>query len=74
MEAVQKEGLAKNIGISNFNEYQINRLLKECSIIPAVHQIESHPYLTEEKMIAFCKKYGIAVTAYCPLGSKQRMG
>ena len=74
MEALKKEGLAKNIGLSNFNEFQLNRVLQEASIVPAIHQIESHPYLTEEPMIAFCKKNNIAVTAYCPLGSKQRMG
>nr|XP_039262685.1 aldo-keto reductase family 1 member B7-like isoform X2 [Styela clava] len=72
IEKLQKEGLARSIGISNFNEYQINRILKDCSIKPAVHQIESHPYLADVKHIEFCKGNGIAVVAYAALGSRTR--
>jgi len=74
MEKLKEEGLAKDIGVSNFNEFQLQRILNECTVIPAVHQIECHPYLSEEPMVEFCKEKKIAVTAYCPLGSKQRMG
>nr|XP_039262681.1 LOW QUALITY PROTEIN: aldo-keto reductase family 1 member B7-like [Styela clava] len=72
VEKLQKEGLVRSIGISNFNEYQINRILKDCSIKPAVHQIESQPYLADVKHIEFCKRNGIAVMTYAVLGSKTR--
>ncbi|XP_039263366.1 aldo-keto reductase family 1 member B1-like [Styela clava] len=72
MENCQKKGLVRSIGVSNFNEYQINKIIKGGSIVPAVHQIECHPYLNEETHIKYCKDNGIAVTAYAPLGSPKR--
>ena len=69
---LQKEGLIKDIGVSNFNEYQISRLIRESSVVPAVNQVELHPYLTQENMVRFCKENKIAVTAYSPLGSPDR--
>nr|XP_039263843.1 aldo-keto reductase family 1 member B7-like isoform X1 [Styela clava] len=72
MEKLQKDGLVRSIGVSNFNKYQINRILKECSIKPAVHLTESHPYLTDRNMVKFCKDNGIAVMAFGVLGSKRR--
>nr|CAB3220806.1 aldose reductase-like [Phallusia mammillata] len=72
LEKLVAEGLVKNIGISNFNEYQLTRLLKECKVRPASHQIELSPYLMQDRMIELCKKNKIAVTAYSPLGSNAR--
>jgi len=69
---LQKEGLCKNIGVSNFNEYQINRIMKETQTTPSVHQIELHPYLVQDDMVKYCQDNNIAVTAYSPLGSPDR--
>lgn len=72
MEELQKEGLVRSIGISNFNEYQIKKIIREGTVVPAVNQIECHPYLNEEEHLKFCKQNGILITAYAPLGSPKR--
>ncbi|XP_076814558.1 aldo-keto reductase 1B-like [Clavelina lepadiformis] len=71
-EEVRKEGLVRSIGLSNFNIYQINRVLNECSVPPAMLQIEINPYLKQKEIVDFCQEKGITVTAYSPLGSPDR--
>lgn len=68
MEEVQSEGLAKSIGISNYNGALILDLLRYAKTIPATLQIEHHPYLTQEPLIDLCKTNGIKVTAYSSFG------
>lgn len=70
MEKVYEAGLARNIGLSNFNQRQIQRILDNCQIKPANLQIENHIYLQQPELVKFCKANGITVTAYSPLGSK----
>ena len=69
MEEAQKIGLTKAIGVSNFGKKNIENIISQCQIVPAVNQIESHPYLAQNELIDFCEKNMIAVTAYSPLGS-----
>jgi D-xylose reductase len=70
MEAVRQKGLAREIGVCNFNCALLRDLLSYASILPAVLQVEMHPYLTQEKLLRFCREFGIAVTAFSPLGAQ----
>ncbi|MDJ0580270.1 aldo/keto reductase [Crocosphaera sp.] len=72
MEQAVNEGLVKNIGVSNFSIKKIDNILSSCSIKPAMNQVECHPYLQQDELLAYCQKNDIALTAYSPLGSKDR--
>lgn len=66
---IHKKGMSKSIGVSNYTAEHLKELLKSSDVVPAVNQIEFHPYLYEkqEPVLKFCKKHGIAVEAYSPL-------
>lgn len=70
MEELVQAGLVREIGVCNFGVSLLRDLLSYANIPPAVLQIEAHPYLTQEKLIRFCREQGIAVTAFSPLGAQ----
>ena len=51
MEKCFKSGKARAIGVSNFSKSELERLIKETSVVPAVHQIECHPYLQQKRLL-----------------------
>ncbi|KAI9017419.1 NADP-dependent oxidoreductase domain-containing protein [Gaertneriomyces semiglobifer] len=69
MEKLVDSGKVKAIGVCNFDIPRLEKLLASAIITPAVLQVELHPYLPQPKLIEFCKKHGIVVEAYAPLGS-----
>lgn len=69
MEELQRSGLCKKIGVCNFGVSLIRDLLSYAKIPPAVLQVESHPYLVQEKLLRFCREQKIAFTAFSPLGA-----
>lgn len=69
MEQLQRSNLVKNIGVCNYNTGLLHDLMAYAEIKPAMLQIESHPYLTQESLIRAAQVYGIAVTAFSPLGA-----
>lgn len=58
----------KAIGVSNFSVKTLTELLKHAKIVPAMNQVETHPYNQETELLELCKKNGIVMSAYCPLG------
>jgi 2,5-diketo-D-gluconate reductase A len=68
LEEFYREGRARSIGVSNFQPQHLRRLHGETDVIPAVNQIEAHPYLTQDDVRAFCAEHQIAVEAWSPLG------
>ncbi|KAJ4704330.1 Aldo/keto reductase [Melia azedarach] len=70
MEKLMKEGLVRDIGVSNFTIKKLNKLLNFAETMPSVCQMEMHPGWRNDKMLEACKKNGIHVTAYSPLGSQ----
>ena len=69
MEALVNDGFVANIGVCNYNSALIHDLMAYANIKPAMLQIESHPYLTQQRLLQLCQQYGIAVTAFSPLAS-----
>lgn len=67
MEEVHADGLARAIGLSNFQLAHLRRILAEASIAPAVNQIEIHPYFPQDDLRAFHAESGIATEAWSPL-------
>ena len=59
----------KGLGLSNFNEYQVSRVLKNCNEPPLVNQIESNPYSNNQPLIDHSRANGVEVMAYSPLGN-----
>jgi 2,5-diketo-D-gluconate reductase A len=61
-------GLAKSIGVSNFTPTQLQRLAAETGVVPAVNQVELHPYFPQEELRAFHNDHGIRTQSWSPLG------
>lgn len=72
MERLVSDGLVRHLGVSNFNVPKLRRLLTQCRIRPEANQVESHPFLQQSNLLDFCKLENIVLTAYSPLGSKDR--
>ena len=69
MEELVEIKLARKIGICNYTAVLLHDLMSYARIKPAMLQIESHPYLTQEALIRTAQSYNIAVTAFSPLGA-----
>ena len=73
MECMVDDGLARSIGVSNFNVDQLDMIVSSARIPVANHQIECHLYLQQKAMREYCSEHGITVTAFGPLGNPRRL-
>ena len=67
MERMYQDGKARAVGVSNFKQHHLNRLMDATTTVPAVNQIEVHPYLTQDDLRAFDREHGIATEAWSPI-------
>lgn len=64
---LQTAGLAKSIGVSNFEIEHLQRIIADTGVVPAVNQIELHPEHQQRQLVSFCREHAIAVQAWSPL-------
>ncbi|MBM6401645.1 aldo/keto reductase [Phycicoccus sonneratiae] len=67
----QQEGLVRTIGVSNFTEAHLARIVEESGVTPALNQLELHPLFPQEQMRAVHERLGILTQAWSPLGKRQ---
>ena len=69
MEDLVRSNLTRSIGISNFAQHEVKSLLANCSIRPAAHEFETHPYLQQQEFVDWHAEQQIPVIAYSPLAN-----
>lgn len=69
LENLQQQGLVRHIGVCNMGTAMLRDLMNYANEPPAVLQVESHPYLTQDKLLRFCRESDIAYTAFSPFGA-----
>jgi 2,5-diketo-D-gluconate reductase A len=74
LEEFAREGRARSIGVSNFQRAHLDRLAAESDTIPAVNQIEVHPYFTNEEVRQYGRDHGIATEAWSPIAQGKVLG
>ncbi|MFI9719686.1 aldo/keto reductase [Streptomyces sp. NPDC052396] len=70
---IAESGRARAIGVSNFQPAHLERLIAETSVVPAVNQIELHPYLQQSELRALHARHGIVTEAWSPLGQGREL-
>ncbi|OAX36381.1 Aldo keto reductase [Rhizopogon vinicolor AM-OR11-026] len=69
MITLKETGKVKAIGVSNFAIEHIQALIDATGVVPAANQFEVHPLLPQDELVAYCKRVGVHITAYSPLGN-----
>ncbi|MDG4836965.1 aldo/keto reductase [Micromonospora sp. WMMD967] len=67
LEEFQRDGRARSIGVSNFQVPHLERLADEANVVPAVNQIEAHPYFTNDEVRAYGRAHNILTEAWSPI-------
>jgi 2,5-diketo-D-gluconate reductase A len=74
LEEFHRDGRARSIGVSNFQVDHLERLAAECDVVPAVNQIELHPYFHNEEVDAHGRAHGVATEAWAPIAQGEILG
>ena len=74
LEEIYRSGRIRAIGVSNFQPHHLERLARECEVVPAVNQIEIHPYFNQDDLRAFDRAHGIATEAWSPIAQGDVLG
>lgn len=64
---LQKEGLVKSIGVSNFQIHHLKNIIDDSGVVPVVNQVEFHPLLTQRELLQYCRGQNIQLEAWSPL-------
>lgn len=73
LERIYRQGRARAIGVSNFTQSNLQRLLQSAEITPAVNQVEFHPFLYNEELLEYSKAHDILTEAHSPLTHGKRL-
>lgn len=73
MIALRDEGLVRSVGVSNFTEAMLSRLIDETGVTPAVNQVEMHPYFPQSALRAFHAAHGIRTESWSPLARRSEL-
>ncbi|KAL7962123.1 Aldo/keto reductase [Trichoderma compactum] len=73
LETARRLGKVKSIGVSNFGAAHIENLLQNARVIPAVNQVEVHPFCQRQALVELCNKHGIMIEAYSPLARGNKL-
>jgi methylglyoxal/glyoxal reductase len=66
-------GKARSVGVSNYTVELLQEILQNSDVVPAVNQVEFHPFLYQKHMLSFCEKNSIQLEAYSPLTRGYRL-
>lgn len=67
MRDLQGEGIIRHIGVSNFNVALMRETIETHGVPIVANQVEYHPYLSQNRVLVYCREAGITLTAYCPM-------
>ena len=73
LEVLKEEGKCRSIGVSNFTIRHLEELKESCNVIPAINQVELHPYHFQQELLSYCNSENILIEAYSPLAHGKKL-
>ncbi|PHH77971.1 hypothetical protein CDD80_7542 [Ophiocordyceps camponoti-rufipedis] len=73
LETAKRLGKVKSIGVSNFGAAHLRNLLDHARVVPAVNQVEVHPFCQREALVDLCRRHNIKIEAYSPLARGNKL-